>query len=199
VWFCLAETEFIGRSLSGLSKQYLVPGWRVGWIVVHDPIGAFVRVRTTLHKLSTVLLGANSVIQAAIPSILVDTPSSYYTELNGKLKQQEQLMYDQFASIKGLTPIKARGAMYLMVKIEMKQFQGIQDDIDFANKLLKEQGVLCLPGTIFNMPNYFRAVICPPPHIILEIGKRMREFCGKYISGKYRDHSNAKKELVSKL
>ena len=44
-------------TLSGLSKQYLVPGWRVGWIVVHDPIGAFVKVKTALQKLSTVLLG----------------------------------------------------------------------------------------------------------------------------------------------
>jgi len=179
-------------TVSGLSKQYLVPGWRVGWIVVHDPIGAFVRVRTALQKLSTVLLGPNSVVQAAIPSILFETPSSYYTELNGKLKHQGQLMYDQFAGIEGLKPIKARGAMYLMVKIEMDQFKGIKDDIDFANKLLTEQAVLCLPGTIFNMPNYFRAVICPPSHIIREIGKRMKSFCQKY-----RDHSIG--GLVSKL
>jgi len=167
-------------TLSGLSKQYLVPGWRVGWIVVHDPVGAFVKVKTALQKLSTVLLGANSLCQAAIPSILIETPTSYYQELNGKLKQQGQLMYEQFAKIDGLTPIKARGAMYLMVKIELDQFHGIKDDIDFARKLLQEQAVLCLPGAIFNMPNYFRAVICPPPHIIEEIGRRMSTFCRKY-------------------
>ena len=136
--------------------------------------------------------GANSLCQAAIPSILFETPTSYYQELNGKLKQQGQLMYEQFAKIDGLTPIKARGAMYLMVKIELDQFHGIKDDIDFARKLLQEQAVLCLPGAIFNMPNYFRAVICPPPHIIEEIGRRMSTFCRKY-------SSRGKELLSSKL
>ena len=26
---------------SSMSKRYLVPGWRVGWILIHDPVGAF--------------------------------------------------------------------------------------------------------------------------------------------------------------
>lgn len=24
-------------TLGGLAKQYLVPGWRIGWIMIHDP------------------------------------------------------------------------------------------------------------------------------------------------------------------
>ena len=24
----------------GTAKRYLIPGWRIGWILVHDPIGA---------------------------------------------------------------------------------------------------------------------------------------------------------------
>ena len=25
----------------GTAKKYLIPGWRIGWILIHDPIGAF--------------------------------------------------------------------------------------------------------------------------------------------------------------
>ena len=25
----------------GLSKQYMIPGWRIGWILIHDPVDAF--------------------------------------------------------------------------------------------------------------------------------------------------------------
>eukprot|EP00485_Elphidium_margaritaceum_P007571 CAMPEP_0202692054 /NCGR_PEP_ID=MMETSP1385-20130828/6546_1 /ASSEMBLY_ACC=CAM_ASM_000861 /TAXON_ID=933848 /ORGANISM="Elphidium margaritaceum" /LENGTH=558 /DNA_ID=CAMNT_0049347527 /DNA_START=45 /DNA_END=1721 /DNA_ORIENTATION=+ len=171
-------------TLSGLSKLYLTPGWRAGWIVIHDPIGAMVKIRTSLQKLSTVLLGSNTLIQESIPAIIEETPESYYDELNDKLLRQSSLLYREFDEIEALQPIRARGAMYLMVKIDMSKFNGrIKDDIQFANLLLKEQGVLCLPGAIFNMPNYFRAVICPPPHIIAEIGKRVKEFCHKYCDG----------------
>eukprot|EP01084_Bolivina_argentea_P255534 429826_1 len=170
-------------TIGGLSKQYLVPWWRVGWIVMHDPVGAFSKLRTALQKLSTVLLGPNTLVQASIPSILFETPGKWYKELNDKLYRHSKLIFNQFNEIEALTPIQARGAIYLMVKIELKKLKGIKNDIDFANKLLNEQAILCLPGTIFNMKNYFRAVICPPPNIIREIGKRMQEFCDKYVDG----------------
>ena len=25
----------------GVSKQYLIPGWRLGWIIINDPVNAF--------------------------------------------------------------------------------------------------------------------------------------------------------------
>lgn len=25
----------------GLSKQYMIPGWRIGWILIHDPLDVF--------------------------------------------------------------------------------------------------------------------------------------------------------------
>eukprot|EP01083_Nonionella_stella_P170633 581108_1 len=167
-------------SVNGLSKQYLVPGWRVGWVIIHDPVGAFLKVRTALRKLSTVLLGPNTLIQSSIPSILFETPESWYSELSEKLYRQSTLLFSYLEEIDALTPVKGRGAWYLMVKIELNKLKGIKNDIDFANKLVREQAILVLPGTIFGMANYFRVVICPPSHVIAEIGKRMKEFCLKH-------------------
>ena len=32
-------------SVGGMAKEFLVPGWRVGWILIHDRAGAFAKVR----------------------------------------------------------------------------------------------------------------------------------------------------------
>lgn len=57
-------------SVGGIAKQWLVPGWRVGWILIHDPIGVFAHVRTGLLALTTTILGANSVVQVShVPRI----------------------------------------------------------------------------------------------------------------------------------
>lgn len=32
-------------SVGGIAKEFLVPGWRVGWVIVYDAHGAFAGVR----------------------------------------------------------------------------------------------------------------------------------------------------------
>jgi aspartate/methionine/tyrosine aminotransferase len=36
----------------------VVPGWRVGWIVIHDDTGRFSEVRTGLRNLTQLVLGS---------------------------------------------------------------------------------------------------------------------------------------------
>ena len=70
----------------GLAKRYMVPGWRIGWVIVYDKHNAFQQVRKGLQDLATVLLGPNSVIQSAIPEIFKNTPKNYFSEINKKLE-----------------------------------------------------------------------------------------------------------------
>lgn len=39
-------------SVGGIAKEFLVPGWRVGWVLVHDKKGRFEKVRAGLYRLS---------------------------------------------------------------------------------------------------------------------------------------------------
>jgi len=165
-------------------NSFLVPGWRVGWVIIHDPIHATSEVKDGLLKLSTVLLGPNTLIQAALPSILTDTQPSFYRELNNTLHRQATLFYELFSKIPQLKPIKADGAMYMMVGIDINKLHNIHDDVEFANQLLKEEAVLVLPGSIFHMPNYFRVVTCPPPDVIKEVGQRLSAFCERHSSNR---------------
>lgn len=68
-------------SCGGLTKRFLVPGWRMGWIIVHDRNGAFDEVRKGLANLISRIMGANTVIQGALPAILRNTPQSFFDNL----------------------------------------------------------------------------------------------------------------------
>ena len=52
-------------SVSGMAKMFLVPGWRVGWIQIHDRNGVLADggVRQGLMNLSQLILGANTIAQ----------------------------------------------------------------------------------------------------------------------------------------
>ena len=82
-------------TLGGLAKQYAVPGWRVGWVLMHDPLGLLevvaeggkegektggkegggVSVRQGLKNLTQLILGANTLAQSVIPTLFPSTPS----------------------------------------------------------------------------------------------------------------------------
>lgn len=71
-------------------------------------------------------------------------------------------MCEKLDGIPGLTPVMPRGAMYLMVGIDPAKFKDIKNDVDFTQKLLREQSVFCLPAAVFDSPNFFRIVTSVP-------------------------------------
>lgn len=181
-------------SVSGIAKQWLVPGWRVGWVLIHDPLGVLGHVRTGLLALTTTILGANSVvqvrhvtclqvsiltrvIQGALPRILRDTPAEFYAETNTKLKTQAEYLVSRLSHVPGLRCIAPQGAMYMMLGIELQQFRDIADDMNFALELLREQSLAVLPGQAFRMKNYIRLVTCAPLDVLTEACNRIEEFC----------------------
>ncbi|KAJ3280887.1 hypothetical protein HK104_000344 [Borealophlyctis nickersoniae] len=144
----------------GLAKRYLVPGWRVGWIFVHDRHNAFEsEVRAGLHALTTLTIGANSLIQAALPDIL-KTPQSFHDETMRQLERNAKLSGDALTGVPGIKPVVPQGAMYLMVEIKIEEFKDIKDDVDFVEKLVQEESVLCLPGKVRCT---FHCVVPPGP------------------------------------
>lgn len=60
-------------------KGFLVPGYRLGWIILQDRHEIFGdKIRLGLNNLCTRILGANSLIQGALPDILKNTPKSFF-------------------------------------------------------------------------------------------------------------------------
>jgi len=176
------STEVPVLSIGGLAKQYCVPGWRVGWILIHDRKSRLKHVREGLINMSRLILGSNSIVQHSIPAMLHKTDKDYYTKFNKQLEEQARVFTEGFkdGKIPGLKCIEPNGAMYCMLEVEPKAFIDIKDAFEFSQKLLLEEYVFVLPGTCFRAPKYFRCVFLAPKKILKEAVERIREFCMRH-------------------
>ncbi|XP_078112316.1 tyrosine aminotransferase isoform X1 [Sander vitreus] len=174
-------------SCGGLAKRWLVPGWRMGWILIHDRNDIFgSKIRQGLVKLSQRILGACSIIQGALESILNNTPQSFYNDTIHFLKTNSEICFNELCTVPGLNPIMPSGAMYLMVGIDMDRFPDFKSDVDFTERLVTEQSVFCLPASAFEYPNFFRIVVTVPEEMMVEACRRIKEFCERhYCSGSH--------------
>lgn len=173
-------------TVSGLAKLFLVPGWRVGWVIVNDKGGVFEKVRTGLFKMSQLILGATRIVQPAIVRCL--TPSTdedkaamaeFHKSTREKLEVNAHVCVEKLSGIAGLRVVVPRGAMYVMVGVDTERLGDISDDMDFCQKLLDEEAVFVLPGQCFGMKNFFRIVFCAPPDVLGEACDKISAFCGR--------------------
>ncbi|XP_055015731.1 tyrosine aminotransferase, partial [Boleophthalmus pectinirostris] len=134
----------------GLAKRWLVPGWRLGWILIHDRNDIFgSEIRQGLVKLTQRILGACTIVQGALESILNNTPQSFYSTTISFLKSNSEICFNELSTVPGLNPVMPSGAMYLMVGIDMEHFPDFKNDVDFTERLVTEQSVFCLPASAF--------------------------------------------------
>jgi tyrosine aminotransferase len=167
-------------SVGGLAKRYLIPGWRLGWLVLHDREGAFSAVRRGCHSLATLILGANSLVQSIVPTVLHNTPPEYYVRTMKMLQDQANHFAKRVSQVSGLKPITPQGAMYLMVQVDCSKFKDIKDDVEFSEKLVQEELVVVLPGQIFKSPNFFRVVVSAPVEVLDQACDRIAAFCARH-------------------
>lgn len=162
---------------SGLAKRFLIPGWRFGWIAINEPkytdAPKMTRIKRGLFDLASLIIGACTLIQAALPEIFENVPETFYSGVTKELEKNAKFVSEALESIPGLTVIKPQGTIYMMVKVDLT---GIKDDVEFYEKLLQEQSVSVLPGTIFGMPGFVRIVYSAPFEKLKVACGRIREF-----------------------
>lgn len=165
----------------GLTKRYLIPGWRMGWIIINDRNDAFVpEIRKGLQSLSQRIIGSSTIIQGALPKILTETPSEFFDATIAQVHGNAKLAYDLLSRLPGLRPIMPAGAMYMMVGVDMDCFPEFENDLQLVERMVTEQSVFCLPGRCFDFPNYFRIVLTVPEAQLREACHRIGEFCADH-------------------
>jgi tyrosine aminotransferase len=71
-----------------------------------------------------------------------------------------------------------KGAMYMMIGVDIGKFPKYSTCLEFTQGLIKEQSVQTFPGfPCFFYPSYFRIVLTVPENLITEACKRIKEFC----------------------
>lgn len=177
----VVQPSFPMLTCGGLAKRFMVPGWRVGWILINEPstCQSLSSVRKGLVDLAGLILGANSLAQGALPEIFENVTQADHESINSKMGNNAQIVFSCLKDTTGLTLVQPQGAFYMMVGVDVEAL-GMTDDVQVCERLIAEESVVCLPGCIFGMPNYIRLVYCGHPSVIEEACFRIRSFCQRH-------------------
>lgn len=166
-------------TLGSISKRWIVPGWRLGWLATSDPNGVLQKsgMIGSIKACLGVRGGPSSLIQGAVPQILEKTNEEYFSKVIGLLRETADICYDKIKEIPCITcPNKPEGSMFLMVKLNVSLLEGINSDMEFAVQLAKEESVIVLPGIIVGMENWLRITFAIDPSALEDGLHRMKAF-----------------------
>ncbi|CAK7322718.1 unnamed protein product [Dovyalis caffra] len=170
-------------TLGAISKRWMVPGWRLGWLVTSDPSG-WLRKYAIAEAIQNIINFSHTpvtFIQGAIPQILEKTTDDFFSNTNGILRENLDFCYDKLKEIPCMTcPQKAEGGMFIMVKLNLPMLEDIEDDMEFCLKLAKEESLIVLPGITVGLKNWTR-ITFGVEHSFLEDGLgRLKAFCHRH-------------------
>ncbi|HTV65843.1 MAG TPA: aminotransferase class I/II-fold pyridoxal phosphate-dependent enzyme [Bryocella sp.] len=160
-------------TFNGLSKAYLVPGWRIGWAIATGPRGVLHPYMEAVHRLLRARLCAPHPFQHAIKPAL-EGPQDHVEEMRRKLRRRAE-MTEQWAKRTPHVKLAApKGAFYAFPKLHIPE-----DDLTFVTELLKQKHVLVVHGSGFGQrpgTKHIRIVFLPEEPVLGEAYDAMTDF-----------------------
>jgi alanine-synthesizing transaminase len=166
-------------SFSSLSKAYLAPGWRTGWMAIGrsprlDAVVAAVR------KLADGRLCSTVPMQYAIaPALTGDR--SHQPSFRRDLEARAQVTVERLRAMPGVSCVAPTAAFYAMPRVSLPPGR---TDEDYVKALLHATGVLCVYGSGFGLPadqGFLRIVFLAPLDELRDIYDLMAGFTEDYL------------------
>lgn len=167
-------------SFSSVSKAYLAPGWRAGWMAV-GRTDRLDEVLAGVKKLADGRLCSTGPMQYGIVAALTGD-RSHQVAFRNALRERAALTAARLNDVPGITCVAPRGAFYAMPKVALPP--GVTDE-DFVIGLLRATGILCVYGSGFGTPaadGYFRVVFLAPPAELSGIYADLAEFTRAFLA-----------------
>ncbi|HSB47616.1 MAG TPA: aminotransferase class I/II-fold pyridoxal phosphate-dependent enzyme [Candidatus Bilamarchaeum sp.] len=156
---------------NSLSKNYIYPGARVGYMAFHND--GWQKVKDAVQRLCNQRLSVNWEMQRAYIAA-IKGPHDHIEKFNSELKKRRDILVRRVKEIEGLSVAPPKGAFYSFIKVDGPW----KSDLDFVRGLLKE-GVVTVPGSGFAPTmegKYFRLVFLPKPEQLDDAFNRIEKF-----------------------
>ena len=166
--------------LNGVSKVYYAPGWRIGYLAIHDPVRRLIDIRDGIERLLRSRLCASTPAQLGYLAGL-DSDRTWMKSYSDKVVRQRNLCVDRIERIEGLEVQSAGGAFYMFVKLTDSKWQN--NDKEFVLNLLHEEHVLVVHGSGFSPElgrGHFRIVFLPEEVVLNEAFDRIDRFLQRH-------------------
>ena len=171
-------------TVSSLSKAYLAPGWRSGWLAVAET-ERLDDVLAGIKKLADGRLCSTGPMEYALAAALTGD-RSHQQVFRDALRERAAITYSRFNAIDGITCVAPTAAFYAMPKVELPPGK---TDEDYVLGLLRATGVLCVYGSGFaTAPHdgFFRVVFLASPTELADIYGLIADFTGTFLSTRAR-------------
>jgi len=166
-------------SFSSLSKAYLAPGWRTGWL----SIGRTPRlddVAIAIRKLADGRLCSTVPMQYAVAAAL-NGDKSHQVSFRAALKARATLTSDSLRAMPGVTCTTPTAGFYAMPRVALPPGK---TDEDYVLGLLRTTGVLCVYGSGFGLPpsdGYLRIVFLASLEELRTVYRLMADFTADFL------------------
>ena len=167
-------------ALNGVSKVYYAPGWRIGYMAIHDPVGRMALVRDGLERLLRSRLCASTPAQLGYLAGLVGE-KSWMRAYSERVQKQRNHCLKRIEEIDGLEVESPGGAFYMFVRLTDPQWAN--DDKQFVLQLLEEEHVLLVHGSGFSPElgrGHVRLVYLPSVEVLDEAFDRIGRFLERH-------------------
>ncbi|CAN1844539.1 Probable aminotransferase TAT2 [Linum perenne] len=143
-------------TLGSISKRWIVPGWRLGWLVTADPNGILLKTGMVESIKGCLDISSDpaTFIQGGVEQLIRNTKEDFFSRIRALLKEDADSCYDKLKDI----PCD------------------IEDDMDFCIKLAREESVIVLPGMAVGLKNWLRVSFAVEPSALEDGLDRMKTF-----------------------
>jgi alanine-synthesizing transaminase len=167
-------------SFSSLSKAYLAPGWRAGWMAV-GRTERLDEVLAGVKKLADGRLCSTGPMEYGIVAAL-NGDRSHQVAFRQALRERAVLTHERLNAIPGITSVMPTAAFYAMPRVELPA--GVTDE-DYVLALLRATGVLCVYGSGFGTApadGFFRVVFLASPDELSRIYDSIASFTAEFLT-----------------
>ena len=134
-------------ALNGVSKVYYAPGWRIGYLAIHDPTKVMGDVRDGIERILRSRLCASTPAQLGYLAGL-ENDRTWMLEYASKVRKRRNLSLKRISEIEGLEVQEPGGAFYIFVRLLDEKWA--KNDKEFVLNLLQEEKVLVVHGSGFS-------------------------------------------------
>ncbi len=163
-------------TFSGMSKNYVVPGFRLGWGVASGKKEETAKFIEAVNRILRARVCANHPEQYGAIAALKGE-QTHLKKMNETLKRRNDLTVKYLNEIPRTSLVQPKGAFYAFPSVE------VEDDFQFVKDLIKATGVVVVPGSGFGQKSgttHFRAVILPDEETIEKSYKLIGDFLADY-------------------
>ena len=164
-------------TMNGVSKSYAMTGWRIGYAAGPKEI---IKAISKIQSQSTT--NPSSISQAAAVEAL--NGNQDFISIRAKaFEERRDFVVNTLNSINGIKCLKPDGAFYVFPNcknlIGKKDINGkkIENDTDFVQSLLENNGVAVVQGSAFGLEGYLRISYATSMENLKKALKTISDFC----------------------